>query len=85
VQGYFGQYAFDLPSDRIVIDLFENSVAGQVYVEDPRVDIIVKNSFGLPIFFRADQFIAETEQSGNLVFESILDQGVNLMYLFLMN
>ena len=80
VQGYFGQYAFDLPSDSIVIDLFKNSVAGQIYVEDPQVDIIVKNSFGIPIFFRADQFIAETEQSGNLVFESILDQGVNFNY-----
>lgn len=79
-QGYFDQYEFDLPSDSILIDLFENAVAGNLQIEDPKIRLIIKNSFGVPIQMSAQKLEAETVLDGNMNINTVLDNGVSFGY-----
>lgn len=47
--GYIGQFDLAIPADTIDIGLFNNSVAGNITLEDPRFKLIVNNSFGMPV------------------------------------
>lgn len=47
--GYFGQQDIALDSDSIVFDLFKNTNAGFVQLNNPKLKFTVKNSFGIPI------------------------------------
>ena len=80
VQGYFDQYMFDLPKDEIVIDLFENSTAGNIYVEDPKINLTITNSFGVPIQITADDLSATTADGSTMAITSPLDNGFNFNY-----
>ena len=84
VQGYFDQYNFDLPSDSIVIDLFENSTAGSIRVEDPTINLKITNSFGVPIQITADNMAATTANGGTMAITSPLDNGFDFNYPTLM-
>lgn len=80
VQGYFDQYTFDLPKDEIVIDLFENSTSGSIRVEDPRINLMITNSFGVPIQITADDLSATTASGSTMAITSPLDNGFNFNY-----
>ena len=80
VQGYFDQYQFDLDEDEIVIDLFENSTSGSIRVEDPRINLVITNSFGVPIQITADALSATTVNGGTMAITSPLDNGFNFNY-----
>lgn len=80
VQGYFDQYQFDLPTDTILIDLFENAVAGNLQIEDPKIRLIIKNSFGVPIQMSTQELQAETVLDGNMDINTVLDNGVSFAY-----
>jgi len=84
VQGYFDQYMFDLPQDEIVIDLFENSTSGSIRVEDPKINLMISNSFGVPIQITADDLSATTTIGGTMAITSPLDNGFNFNYPSLM-
>jgi hypothetical protein len=48
--GYFGDYdTLLIDNDRFEFDLFEYEFEGNVYFNDPRINLLVDNSFGLPI------------------------------------
>lgn len=49
IYGYFDQYDFDIDSDSLEIELFDNKDFGNFTIEDPRVILRFYNSFGMPI------------------------------------
>ena len=79
-QGYFDQHIFDLPSDTIMIDFFENSVAGNIEVEDPKIRLIINNSFGVPIQLTSQNLEAEMASGSNMPINTVLDNGVSFAY-----
>ena len=80
IQGYFDQYEFDLPNDTILINLFETAVSGSLKIEDPKINLKITNSFGVPIGMVAETLIAETMSEGTMDVHSILDDGVGFNY-----
>jgi hypothetical protein len=55
IEGTLPNYQFPLYKDTVVLDIFKNFVGGQTYFADPRINLIVANSYGVPI-------AAETKQ-----------------------
>lgn len=80
IQGYFSQYNFDLPSDTILINLFETAVGGSLGVEDPKINLKITNSFGVPIEMIAESLTAETMSEGTMEISSVLDEGIEFNY-----
>lgn len=80
VQGTFDQHIFDLPSDTILIDFFENSVAGNIQIEDPKIRLIINNSFGVPIQMTAQHLQAQMVTGENMNINTVLDNGVSFAY-----
>ena len=80
VQGYFDQYEFDLPSNSILINLFETAVAGSLHIEDPKINLKITNSFGVPIEMVAENLTAETMSEGPMAVYTDLDNGIAFNY-----
>jgi len=80
IQGYFDQYEFDLPSDTILINLFETAVSGSLKIEDPKINLKITNSFGVPIGMVAENLTAETMSEGTMGVHSVLDDGIAFNY-----
>ena len=80
IQGYFDQYEFDLPSDTILINLFETAVSGSLKIEDPKINLKISNSFGVPIGMIAEHLTAETMSEGTMEVYSVLDDGIAFNY-----
>ncbi|MFK7773860.1 MAG: hypothetical protein AB8F94_17045 [Saprospiraceae bacterium] len=80
IQGYFDQYEFDLPSDTILINLFETAVSGSLKIEDPKINLKISNSFGIPIGMVAENLTAETMSEGTMDVYSVLDDGIAFNY-----
>ncbi len=49
VFGYLSQHSFDVNIDTVSLDIFKNKIDGNFFLEDPKVNIFVSNSFGFPI------------------------------------
>jgi len=49
IEGYLGQETFSIDLDTIDINLFKETVRGEVFLEDPSINVIIKNGFGFPI------------------------------------
>ena len=79
-QGYFAQHEFDLPSDSIIIGLFDDAVGGSVYLEDPKIKLVIHNSFGIPIQLTTENLEAETADNQTLNVQTVLNQGVLFNY-----
>jgi len=75
-QGYVGQFPFSLPEGTLNIDLFENAIQGNIYLEDPKIKLIFQNSFGLPLQVGANEISVITAQDEKLILNSVLDQGL---------
>ncbi len=80
IQGYFNQYEFDLPNDTISINLFETAVGGSLDIQDPKINLKITNSFGVPIGMTAESLIAETMSEGTMDVYSVLDDGIEFNY-----
>ncbi|MCH2046677.1 MAG: hypothetical protein MK212_21365 [Saprospiraceae bacterium] len=75
MQGYIGNYDFNFPLDTVILDIFGNWKQGEIYFEEPKIDIIVRNSFGLPIRMNIDRLDADTYQGGLLALNAPQLQG----------
>lgn len=84
IQGYFGQYEFDLPGDTILINLFETAIDGSLNIEDPKINLKISNSFGVPIGMIAESLTAETMSEGTMDVHTVLDDGIDFNYPSLM-
>ncbi len=65
--GYLGQHNMEIPADSIDVNLFNNSIAGNFTLEDPRFNLIIHNSFGMPVAAEVVQFDA-ISNSGTIAF-----------------
>lgn len=58
--GYAGQEPLELEKDTILIALFKNFDQGMFYLADPTLDIVISNSYGMPISFNFNYLNALT-------------------------
>lgn len=79
-QGFFGQYEYNLPTDTIKLDIFEDAVSGSLFLEDPKIKVIIHNSFGTPIRMTSNGMMANTVSGGNMNLTTVLDDGVDFEY-----
>ncbi len=49
LEGYLGQDLYELDRDTLEIEFFENWTRGDVYFEDPKILLTIRNSFGFPV------------------------------------
>ncbi len=49
IKGYMGRFEILNTAEEQEMDLFGNSIAGQIFINDPRLTIKLYNSFGLPV------------------------------------
>ncbi|MFN8415223.1 MAG: hypothetical protein U0U66_02720 [Cytophagaceae bacterium] len=47
-EGYLGMYNMSIPLDTVNVDIFDNAFAGNIFFEDPKVRVVIKNSIGAP-------------------------------------
>lgn len=49
VEGYLGNEVYEFDQDTILIDAFDNLNQGDVTIVDPKINILIENSFGFPV------------------------------------
>lgn len=49
IYGYVGQHNLSLDQDTVTIDIFKNVLDGEVWFEDPQINLTVHNSYGAEI------------------------------------
>jgi hypothetical protein len=49
MKGYLGRYDFGAQNDSMRIDIFKNYRSGTLFLDDPRIKVSIKNSFGIPM------------------------------------
>ncbi len=49
VDGYLGQQVFNIREDTISLNVYKNVKSGNIFFENPQVEMTVRNSYGLPI------------------------------------
>jgi len=61
VMGYFHQHTIDVDKSEVIIDLFDDQMAGALFAEDPSLTITLKNSYGLPADITFSELYAERD------------------------
>ena len=80
-EGYLGSEPYDAARDTIPIEFFENWTRGNIYFEDPVIDIIITNSFGIPTQSVVEIFRVISADGSRLDLESVfIDQGFPFNY-----
>lgn len=80
-EGYWGQELLDLERDTIEIEFFENWVQGDVYFEDPVIQITVENGFGFPVQSVVNTLEILTVDGSNITLESsYIQDGIDFDY-----
>ncbi len=80
LQGYLGNYQYDVPRDTIKIKFFEN-IEGGVYFQEPKIYINVLNSFGVPTRSLVNVFQFHSKDGVLLPLESTyIADGINFAY-----
>lgn len=75
--GYFGDYdTLLIDNERFEFELFEYEFEGNVYFGDPRINLIIDNSFGLPLGVNLFGLKAYSQKTG-IETEITFDPGVN--------
>ncbi|RMG81710.1 MAG: hypothetical protein D6714_12505 [Bacteroidetes bacterium] len=65
IEGYLGNHIHPGERDTINIEFLENWIAGEVYFEDPKVWVLVENSFGVPTESVIEDFIVHYADGGS--------------------
>jgi len=68
VFGYLGQDTISINRDTVHLEIFNNTFEGTVYFEDPKINIYVDNSFGLPLRLHFGDFTTYSLATGNSSF-----------------
>lgn len=80
IEGNLGELTFNLPLDSIVVDLFEQSIAGNFSLRDPKVNLIFENTIGVPVRAISRTMFAHTQKYGIMQVISPLDQGYDFAF-----
>ena len=80
VEGYFSKNEVNIPGDFINIEVYDKWITGDLYFEDPTVDVVVDNSFGFPVRAKVNQlrFIGNQGQIVDLT--SPQNDSINFSY-----
>lgn len=77
-EAFFGSQLFDIQGDLITLGVFDNWQSGGVSFVDPKVRILVDNSFGFPTRSRVNQLDLVTADGRVLPLESeFINTGIN--------
>jgi len=79
VMGHLGKHDINVDKTSVVIDLFDNQMAGALYAEDPRLKVTLVNSFGLPSALTFTELYAERD-GVKLNFTSSILPTINVNY-----
>ena len=94
MEGFLGQEAFNINRDTIELDFFEEVLNGDLFVEEPKVNVVINNSFGFPIrstgsifnFFERDGGVLELETTAldeiNIDFPKLDEVGIKKVTTF---
>jgi hypothetical protein len=88
IQGYLGKHIHKGRRDTIEVEFFENWIQGDVFFEDPVIDIYIENSFGIPTRSVINVFDILTADGNrlNLTSDFISDtSGIDFVYPSLAN
>ena len=72
IEGYLGQFTTGTIAQSMNVDVFRNALSGGLNVFDPRLDVVIKNSCGLPITGNFNPFNAVSSTGGTTPFTSTL-------------
>lgn len=64
--GYLGQHSIALTNDTLALKLriYDKNISGSIYYEDPRINIYITNSYGIPIQAVFPVFQASSNKNG---------------------
>jgi hypothetical protein len=80
-EGFLGTETYDVDSATIDMDFFETWASTDVFFEDPKVIVLVENSFGFPVRSDTRKLFAETYDGQILQFENEgVTNGINFEY-----
>ncbi len=82
LEGYLGNFKHKGKRDSIPIEFFENWIQGDVYFEDPVIQIHIQNAFGVPTRSAIDIFDIITADGLRIPLESefITESGIDFVY-----
>ncbi len=66
VFGYFGTRNITVNDDSSRISIFNNAIGGTLYFDDPKVQFLISNSFGMPLDAHFNSLYAYNATSGNI-------------------
>ena len=80
VQGYLGNEIYEFERERVEIDFFQNWASGEIYFEEPEIQVTVSNSFGFPVRTVTNIANVITVLADTLALESEFVQAGNGIY-----
>jgi hypothetical protein len=82
IEGYLGNFKHKGKRDSITIEFFENWIQGDVYFENPVIQIHIDNAFGVPTRSAIDIFDILTADGNRIPLESdfITETGIDFVY-----
>jgi hypothetical protein len=80
-EGYIGMYDFSIPLDTVNIDIFDNAFAGNIFFEDPKIRVLVKNSIGAPSQVRINSLSTKSTISGvTTITSSVINTNIPIAF-----
>lgn len=80
-EGYLGNDIYPIGRDTIEIDFFDNWTRGDVYFEDPKIQLTAFNSFGFPLDGQFEEILIRTVEDELIPLESeFVTNGVYIDY-----
>lgn len=81
IEGFWGTDTLDLERDTIEIEFFERWSQGEVYFDEPRIQVDVLNSFGFPVRSIVNTMNILSVNEDSIELESpFIDDGINFEY-----
>lgn len=78
VEGFFGRQELDIQGDVIPIGIFDNWERGEISFADPRIILIVDNSFGFPVSAKVNKLEVLTVSGERIPLKSeLVDKGID--------
>ena len=61
--GYLGQMLTSIDEDTVKVKIFDNDLKGSFQFVDPKFDLFIKNSFGIPIRLNLNKLISHSDKN----------------------
>jgi hypothetical protein len=76
IEGYLGKFAAANHKDSVFIGIFDSKLAGQVFIEDPKIRMTISNSFGVGARARISNRIGKANYTADSV---LIFKGADLL------